>query len=184
MKRLLYLLVAFLGQYSYGQNISGDTTFKVIYDSRTESERQPIYILNDRIIDGSILKALDLKNISEIKVIKRDTVIGSKIYYGKIYLVTKKTYEPNLLSLTSLKSDYTSNKDVPTIFMIDNEIIDKDYDDYFVDLNYILRIIIKPVEISKEGIRFNLIQILTKTKDNIKKVNEIRIRGDETLIED
>jgi hypothetical protein len=113
---------------------------------------------------------------------RHSTKIGSKIYRGQIHIITKKAYQPNLVSLTSLKSKYS--KETSTVFMINDEIVERNYDDYLVDQDYILRIIIKPVDISKEGIRFNLIQILTKTDDNIKRVNEIKIRGDENLTEE
>jgi hypothetical protein len=61
--------------------------------------------------------------------------------------------------------------------MIDNEIINGDYDKCIVDENYLLRISIEKVENRKEKLHFNLIQILTKSEENIKKSKEIRIRG-------
>jgi hypothetical protein len=61
--------------------------------------------------------------------------------------------------------------------MIDNEIINGDYDKCLVDENYLLRISIEKIENRKEKLHFNLIQILTKTEENIRKSKEIRIRG-------
>ena len=82
-----------------------------------------------------------------------------------------------LISLNDLKSKYTNLKNTPTIFMIDNEIINGDYDKYIVDENYLLRISIETIENRKEKLHFNLIQILTKTEENIRKSKEIIIRG-------
>jgi hypothetical protein len=61
--------------------------------------------------------------------------------------------------------------------MIDNEIINGNYDKCIVDENYLLRISIEKIKNRKEKLHFNLIQILTMTEENIRKSKEIRIRG-------
>jgi hypothetical protein len=80
--------------------------------------------------------------------------------------------------LAELKATYAP-KDIPAIIMIDDEIMEGDYDEYLVDKYFILRIIVKPFVLPKEQLRLSMIQIMTKTEENIKKVNEIRLRGTE-----
>ena len=72
---------------------------------------------------------------------------------------------------------YTSIKENSTIFKIDNEIINADYDNYVIDENYILKINVEKFENSEEKLKFNIVNLITKTEENIKKSKEIIIRG-------
>ena len=123
------------------------------------------------------MKTLNPNAIDNIRVEKQEIEVETQKYYGQIFINTKGDYRPILISLSDLKSKYINLKNTPTIFMIDNEIINGDYDKCIVDENYLLRISIEKVENRKEKLHFNLIQILTKSEENIKKSKEIRIRG-------
>jgi hypothetical protein len=68
-----------------------------------------------------------------------------------------------------------------TIFTIDGLIINADYDNYLVDENYLLKIVIDSIENKKENIDLWLINLLTKSDENIKNSKKIRIRGTEAL---
>ena len=154
-----------------------DTVLKIVYVNSHDSERSPAYYLNGQFVNESILKTLNPNAIDNIRVEKQEIKVETQKYYGQIFINTKADYRPILISLNGLKSKYTNLKNTPTIFMIDNEIINGDYDKYIVDENYLLRISIETIENRKEKLHFNLIQILTKTEENIKKSKEIRIRG-------
>ena len=154
-----------------------DTVLKIVYVNSHDSERSPAYYLNGQFVNETILKTLNLKAINNVRVEKQEIKVETQKYYGQIFINTKADYRPILISLNGLKSKYTNLKNTPTIFMIDNEIINGDYDKYIVDENYLLRISIETIENRKEKLHFNLIQILTKTEENIKKSKEIRIRG-------
>ena len=65
------------------------------------------------------------------------------------------------------------------IFKIDNEIINADYEKYIVDENYILKLIVENYE--KDNLKISLINIVTKTEENIKKSKEIIIRGNDEM---
>ena len=154
-----------------------DTVLKIVYVNSHDSERSPAYYLNGQFVNETILKTLNPNAIDNIRVEKQEIKVETQKYYGQIFINTKADYRPILISLNGLKSKYTNLKNTPTIFMIDNEIINGDYDKYIVDENYLLRISIETIENRKEKLHFNLIQILTKTEENIKKSKEIRIRG-------
>ena len=66
--------------------------------------------------------------------------------------------------------------------MIDGKIIDADYDKYMVDEGNLLRIIVDKIENSKEHINLGLIKLLTKSDENIKNLQQIRIRGNEAMV--
>jgi hypothetical protein len=154
-----------------------DTTLKVSYIESKDSERDPAYYLNGQYVDETILKTLNPNSIERISVQNQEIKIDARKYYGQIFINTKRGYSPKLISLNGLKSKYTNLKKEPTIFMIDNEIINRDYDKCMVDENYLLKISIEKIENNNEKLRFNLIRILTNTEENIRKSNEIRIRG-------
>lgn len=77
--------------------------------------------------------------------------------------------------MNNLKLKYTNVKDNSTIFKIDDEIINADYENYLVDEKYILRIIVEKFE------NKNIINLTTKTPENIKKSKEIIIRGKDEI---
>jgi hypothetical protein len=153
-----------------------DTTLKVSYVHSDTSE-SPAYYLNGHFVNETLLKTLNPKVIEDIKVNNKEIEEDSQKYYGQIFIKTKADYTPKLISLNDLKSKYTNLKSAPTIFMIDNEIINGDYDKCIVDENYLLNISIEKIDIGKEKLHFSFIQILTKKDENIKKSKEIRIRG-------
>jgi len=63
--------------------------------------------------------------------------------------------------------------------MIDNEIISGEYNKYIVDEKYILKIIVEKIENKEENLQVNIVRLLTKTEENIKKSKQIWIRGTE-----
>ena len=193
MRQILIITMAFFTLNAYGQikNLKvplvestnsqfvtqNDTVLKVLYVNSNESERSPAYYLNGQFVNETTLKTLNPNAIDNIRVEKQEIEVETQKYYGQIFINTKGDYRPILISLSDLKSKYINLKNTPTIFMIDNEIINGDYDKCIVDENYLLRISIEKVENRKEKLHFNLIQILTKSEENIKKSKEIRIRG-------
>jgi hypothetical protein len=194
MRQILLILCAFLLLNVDGQIspikvpsirninvVTDDTCLKVSYINKPESEQEPAYYLNGKLIVSSFLQNINPKVITDIKVERKDIEINSKKYYGQIFIKTDQNYQFNFISLTDIKLKYSKLKDAPTLFMVNNELINEDYDQYILDQNYLLRISIETIENPKENIRFNLIRVLTKTPENIKKVKEIRIRGDSSF---
>lgn len=76
-----------------------------------------------------------------------------------------------------MKLKYTNIKDNSTIFKIDDELINADYENNLVDENYILKIIVEKFENKNEKLNINFINLITKSEENIKKSKEIIIRG-------
>jgi hypothetical protein len=66
--------------------------------------------------------------------------------------------------------------------MIDGDIVNADYDNYVIDENNLLTIIVDKFQNAKESIDFGLIKLLTKSEENIKKRGQIILRGTEVTI--
>lgn len=195
MKQIFILTLSFLAINAFGQSpinksngtddvskkiLNTDTLLKVVYAEKTNKTRTPAYFLNDKFVSQSLL--LNPNLIGNIKVVKENIQVDNVQYYGQIHIKTKNNYSPKIISLTNLKDKYTNLKDKATIFMIDGNILDADYDKYLVDENYLLTIIVDKIENPKANINLNLIKLLTKSEENIKKSKEIRIRGTEVAL--
>ena len=154
-----------------------DTIIKVIYKNEIKNDKKPAYFINGKLANESILRSINPNEIETVNVEKENIEIENVKYYGKLYIVTKSTYKPKFISLNNLKFKYTNIKDNSTIFKIDDELINADYENNLVDENYILKIIVEKFENKNEKLNINFINLITKSEENIKKSKEIIIRG-------
>lgn len=152
-----------------------DTAFRVINTKNTVPPLQAAFFLNGKFVGTQYPLAPAL--IEEIHVVKQDTLIGIKTYTGQIYLKTKSNYQPKLISLTDIKTKYTEFKETPVIFMLDGDIIKAEHDNYFVDENTLLSVIVDNLD----DIEIGIIKLLTKTEKNIKDRNNFILRGEKLV---
>jgi len=157
--------------------IETDTAIKVVYNNKIENNRKPAYYINKKIVNESVLRTINPKEIESVNVEKGDFQIDNSKYVGKIIIETKDNYRPMLISLNSLKAKYIKPEEKPTIFKIDNAIVNADYDSFMIDEKFILKIIVEKFENKEEKLNLLLVNLITKTEENIKKSKEIRIRG-------
>ena len=158
-----------------------DTIIKVVYKNEIKNNKKPAYFINGKLTNESILRTLNPNEIATVNVEKKNIEIENIKYHEQLYIVTKLTYQPKFISLNNLKLKYTNVKDNSTIFKIDDEIINADYENYLVDEKYILRIIVEKFENKNENLNVNIINLTTKTPKNIKKSKEIIIRGKDEI---
>ncbi|WP_321515690.1 hypothetical protein [Marinifilum fragile] len=133
----------------------------------------PIYINGKHIKDFN-LATIDPNNIDNIKVVKKEFTTEMKSYYGQINIFLKKGYSPKWISLTDLKEKYIKSCNIPTIFMLNNDFIKSDYSDFVIDEKYVQELEVEAIDNQIGNIQ--IVQIFTKTEENIKKENEILIR--------
>lgn len=81
------------------------------------------------------------------------------------------------MSLKKVLSKHLKLDKTPVLFQIDNDIIDDKYDEFIIDENYILKIVLSKTQTSEKNISVNLIKLITKSPENIKKANELRVLG-------
>jgi hypothetical protein len=182
MKKFLILLISILTANAFGQKKTSnsqsiseqDTIIKVVHVIKYKNGKNPACFLNGKLVDQSILKFLDPNKIENVKVEKENIEIGNIKYAGKIVIETKNNYQPNLISLNELRKRYTTLEEGSVIFQIDNEIVDGDYEKYIIDKNYILKITVTKLE----SPNLSIIKVINESGENVKKSNEIIIRGD------
>jgi hypothetical protein len=191
MKLKLTIIIAFLSVTTFGQltgkvkglNITkpttiNDTVIKVVYNNSkiSRNPQPPAIFFNGKLIDYSLMSTINPESIATMNVVKKDTIINAVKYYGRIMIQGKTTNNHNYMSLNEFKSKYVSSSEHETVFQIDGTIIDEDYDGYLIDEKYILKVLVTPVENSKQKIKFDFINLFTKSAKNIEESNQIIIR--------
>ncbi|REG96319.1 hypothetical protein [Flavobacterium aquicola] len=182
MKNFIIIAVSVLSANAFSQKKTEnsqtiseqDTIISVVNIIKFKGAKKPAYFINGELVNQSVSKFLDPNKIESINVEKEDIVIENTKYSGKITIETKNNYKPNLISLNELRKRYTTLEESSVIFQIDNEIADGDYNKYVIDKNYILKITINKLE----NPNLTVIKVISKSEENIKKSNEIIIRGD------
>ncbi|MGI4750141.1 MAG: hypothetical protein ACRYFB_05875 [Janthinobacterium lividum] len=133
-------------------------------DSVRISKNQ-LYFDPDKIVAINVVKDKDKPNQKE----------------GKIYLKSKNPKGYNFLTLKGIEKTYVKTVSGLALFMIDNLILKDNISTYKIDSAYILNVeILKSTEIEylkKMRPLLTIISIKLKTKENVTKANEIRIRG-------
>jgi len=197
MKKTLFIAILLMVVNCFGQKLTGkvpglritkqeiasenDTIIKVVYKTEIENNKKPAYFINGKLINEGILRTINPNEIATLNVEKKNIEIENVKYHEQLYIITKSAYKPKLISLNNLKAKYTNLKKNSTVFKIDGNIINADYDNFIVDEKYILKIIVENYENNAEKLNVNFVNLITKSEENIKKSKEIIIRGKDEL---
>ena len=184
MKTIFTLLMLSLTFNSFCQELSGKKTIdkqnysenselKVFYSDKSSefhSDQKPAGIfVNDKFIGSQkVLNFINQDKIETINIEKEKFKLNGTEYYGKIYIKMKSDYNPKFLTLKKLSE-------------IDEKVVENSSNEILVDENFILKIIVEKIITSENNTEINLIRLITKTPENIKKANEIRIKGIENI---
>lgn len=159
----------------YSEN---DTVPVVVNLKEGDKGTNVLFYLNEEIVDEQIINAINPNQIKEVKIEKESIQFNEVKYDGIVYIRIKENYTPKFISLNELKEKYLNLSDnASTLFMLNEEIIDMDYDSFIVDEKYILKIETQAIKNSKEQLDMNIIKVITRTKSNIEKANTIIIKG-------
>ncbi len=155
-----------------------DTVIKVIYKNNiiSRNSQPPAIFFNGKLIDYSLMSTINPESIATMNVIKKDTIIDSVKYNGRIIIEGKISYNHNFMPLNKFKLKYINPSENATVFQIDGNVIYEDYDSYLIDEKYILKAIVSTIDNPKEKIKLNIINLLTKSAKNIEDSNNIILR--------
>ncbi|BDB57349.1 hypothetical protein [Flavobacterium ammonificans] len=196
MKQLFLTFTLLVVATSFAQKLSGkvsgliiskpeysmnDSIIRVVYSKpRFNFTKKPAIYINGVLAKEINLLTMNSNEIESMNIEKEEIEIDNVKYYGKVYIKTKDNFSSmprHLISLNNLKEKYINSLNGSIIFQIDNERITADYDQYLVDEKHILKIIVEDFENEKEKLKLHFVTLVTKTEENVKKANEIRIRG-------
>lgn len=158
-----------------------DTSFRVIRVQEKSKKVGPAFFINGKRMSEAVFLTIDPRSIADVSVIKDAKGIGDTAYEGQINITMKPEYSPDFISLNELKVKYAPEISGFTVFMVDGKIIKDDANLYYVDENHLLTILIDNISNREEGLKLPLIRVLTKTEENIKERNNIRLRGTASL---
>ncbi|AUC15913.1 hypothetical protein BTO06_12460 [Tenacibaculum sp. SZ-18] len=163
-------------------NYSENSKIKVFYSDKSNkfhSNQKPVSIFVNKKFIGSweVLNFINSGKIESSKIEKEKFEMNGTEYYGKIFIRMKSDYNPKFLKLEELSTKYLDLNENPIIYQIDEKVIESIKTEILVDENFILKIVVEKVKTSEKNTEINLIRLITKTPENIKKANEIQIRG-------
>jgi hypothetical protein len=167
------------------QAIADKETTKVkVYNANenfnTQSSDYLLIIDNRLLVDMSLVQFENILNeeiIKDMIVLKGTRMQIDSVWYKQVKIETWNNYIPKIISLTDLKKKYTTLKDQPTIFMIDeNPVITDDYDNFVVDENNLLKISVDTLNNDKENLHVGVIKLFTKSAKNMSKETKMWIR--------
>lgn len=188
MKIKLLIVFAFLSMPTVGQltgkvtglNITkktsvNDTVIKVVYNNNkiSNNPNPPALFFNGKLESYSLLSTINPQNITSVNVVKKDTIIDSVNYFGKIMIQGKTPSKYNYMSLSEFKSKYVSSSENVPVFQIDGTIVDDNYDTYLIDEKNILRVIVTPIDNPRQKIKIDFINLLTKSDKNVEESEPI-----------
>lgn len=122
--------------------------------------------LNGQPVDQSVLRTLNHEGVNQVD--KRDDIV---------YISTKEAYVPAVITLNALLEKHTSLGKKPALFMIDQELIKEYYEQYVVDENAILKIVVEDIAPVSPDQSMYLVHITTKYQRPARGNSGIRIRG-------
>jgi hypothetical protein len=165
-----------LVQYKANSKEFIDTSFKIIYANKSKNTNSIAYFLNDRLVDPSLFGSINPNNLEKPEFIKNSIRIENIFYETQFKIRTKANFNVKILTLTELKKKYVVQKDKSVIFTIDGEIIDYDYDNYQIDENNLLTVIVDSFVNRKENIDLTWIKLLTRSPKNLNDRAKIIIK--------
>ncbi len=190
-KNIFTLIILFVTFNSFSQNIIGkkstekpnyseNSEMKVLYNKFQTNKNLAGVFVNGVFVGGqSVLNVFNSDKIESLNIEKVNFEKDGKKYYGKLLIETKNGYIPKFVTLKALIEKHLKLDKNLIIFQINENVISQDYKEYLVDENFILKIVLNKIKTTEKETEINLIKLITRTPENIKKANQIIIRGTE-----
>ncbi|MET4083041.1 hypothetical protein ABIB40_003008 [Pedobacter sp. UYP30] len=168
-KLLTLIFVSFLPAVGFSQ-IKKDSIEVKYSQLLPKKANLPSYFLNGVL--------LDLKNpvFSSEQIASID--IKNETPSGEIYITTKNDRQITFLTPLEIKNKYAKRASSAAIYFVDGQVIDESTTK--IEEGYILSVnVTLPGDLKLKGANQNLslIQISTRSKENLEKFNEVRIKG-------
>lgn len=170
MKKLLTAALLFITTLIFGQN--------------SEKEEAAIF-LDSNLVPTNTIKYIPAEEIESVHVDKKNVRINGKSYAGQIHITSNNPTKYDFISLDQIKSDYTDIKKSDVIYMINGEFMKENSATFKLDRHYILTVEVtnssELYNFRKSDTKFDIINILGKTKENLDNKNKILLRGYESI---
>lgn len=159
--------------------------FTSLFFGQNNKTEELAMFLDSTLVASATMEYVDPNEIESVNVTKKDTTINGVIYRGQIYITSKIPKKHDFISLEQIKSEFTKIKSNDVIYMVNGAFIKDNIETFKLDRNYILKIEVTNSEefynLRKSDTKFDIINILGKTKENLENKNKILIRGHEAI---
>lgn len=148
-----------------------DNKPKIIYETKRDTKKTKISI------NGKI--KLPFETLFSLKQDSVKSVYANKVSDNEeiLNVTTRENYEPKLISVKDLLLKYTKLKKTDNfIYSIDENIINADENITLLDEKNIMQIKITTLDKLPNFKNFYLIKLVTRSKKNVEKANEIILR--------
>lgn len=186
MKKSGFIFIAIIcSLFICGQEDSKIKQIRVEEKTEAELLKKPLIIVNmlgyqSKSYSSDILSGFDAENIESITVKKDTTTVAPDGVERQGCIIVKMKEAVILMTLDEIRSTYCKSNTPNCIYMINNKIITGDYSSMRIDRDYILKTIVTPssiLSLSENTPEFEIINIITKTKENIAEDKKIYIKG-------
>lgn len=166
---LTLFCVCFLPEFGFSQ--TNKDTIQVKYSQPLPKKaNSPAFFLNGVLLDiqNPVFSSEEIESI-DIKKEKPN---------GEIYITTKNDRQITFLTPLEIKNKYAKRASRTAIYLVDGQLVDGSTTK--IEESYILSIYVTlPGDMKIKGANRNLtlIQISTRSKENLEKFNEVRIKG-------
>lgn len=159
--------------------------FTTLFFAQNNKTEKPAVFVDSKLVGMNLLEYFDPNEIESINVVKKDTTINGLLYHGKLYITSKNPKKYDFISLDQIKSEFTKIKSNDVIYMVNGAFIKDNVKTFKLDRNYILEVKVTNSEefynLRKSDTKFDIINILGKTKENLENKNKILLRGHEAI---
>ncbi|MEJ7558076.1 MAG: hypothetical protein WKF66_07175 [Pedobacter sp.] len=169
IKMLTLIFVSFLPAIGISQDNKDLIQVKYLQPSQ-KKVNSPAYFVNGVSLDIQN-PFFNSEQIASIEI-KHETTAG------EIYIKTKNDNKLTFLTPSEIKNKYAKLASSAALYFVDGQLVDESITK--IEEGYILSVnVTLPGEMKLKGANRNLslIQISTRSKENLEKFNEIRIRG-------
>ena len=146
---------------------------------------KPAVFVDSKLVPGNLLEYFDPNEIETVNVVKKDSTINGVLYRGQIYITSKVPKKYDFITLEQIRSEYTKIKSNDVIFMVNGIFIKDNIDTFKLDRNYILKVEVTNSEafynFRKSDTKFDIINILGKTKENLDAINNMLLKAQEVI---
>ncbi|CAH0295553.1 hypothetical protein [Chryseobacterium sp. Bi04] len=160
---------------SKGLNIKGNVEAHSLSMFRSPSNNIA-YFVNTKHYNYLFFQSLDINKIGNVNIVNKNIAVDGKNYSGAMYMSTKNNYQPQAIDLKDIKSKYAKDQSLPCQYFFNGSLIQDLERNYSIDNNNILEVSSHIYENKEENLKINIIEIFTKSEENIRKSKEIILR--------
>jgi hypothetical protein len=184
MKKTLIFVLLFSSFLELNAQVKGlqiskqkeQRSLTMFFGNLSDKSAPPAVFIDGKQVSFIELLSINSKFIETYSVEKKTTTIESKEYKEQLYIKTKNNYKPKRTSLKDIRKKYVKDQNLPCVYFMDGRLAKVVEVDIFLDENNILEITCHLYENIEENLKLNIIEIFTRSEENLKKADEIIIR--------